>query len=187
MSDAAADTPHPEPASEAAVDTPHTEPMSEAAADISHTEPMSEAAADVSHTDPASEAAADLSLPGEMPVEASLPPGSPDNGPENSGGGFWGNILELLKSEYPVYAALNDSSKAQAELRENVLLIRTDDEFIAGSIINGSFTEPLKDAAFKALGREVAIRVESSSGNERAKRPDSLESLSRFGIVKFEK
>ena len=145
-----------------------------------------DSAADAPAPEPQSNESADMSLLSSIPGETGFSPEPQSDVSEKSDGGFWQDILELLKSEFAVYAALNDSSKVQAELRDNVLMIRTSDGFIAGSIRNGTFTEPLKEAAYKALGREVAIRVESVNGEEAARKPDSLESLSRFGIVKFE-
>jgi len=101
-------------------------------------------------------------------------------------GDFWPAILELLKSDPPVYALLSDSSKIQAELQSNILIISAGDIFTVSSIESKMFLEPLKTAALKALGREVAIRVQTVSGNGEARSGDKLGSLRKFNNVKFE-
>jgi DNA polymerase-3 subunit gamma/tau len=77
---------------------------------------------------------------------------------------FWSAILNQLKGNPPVYALLNDDAKVQAEFKDNMLIIRARDVFTAGSIEKKEFFRPLKDAAVKVFGREVAVRVETNVG-----------------------
>ena len=100
------------------------------------------------------------------------------------GGGFWEDILDILKSDDSVYALLGDSSNVEAELQGGSLIIRASSPFIVSTIASNMFSDPLKEAARKVLGRELVIRVEAGGGGE-SKR-DKLERLSAFDIVRFE-
>ena len=105
------------------------------------------------------------------------------NSPE---GGFWSEILELIKDDIAVYAQLSDSTKVQAELQDSVLILRASNPFTAFQIESDMFSEPLKDAAKKVLGREIIIRVESGGGSEVKDKREKLDRLSEFEIIQFE-
>jgi len=99
-------------------------------------------------------------------------------------GGFWLEILDLLRSDPSVHALLSDSSTVQARQNEGIIIVNVTDSFTA-SLIESEFSGPLKDAAGKVLGRDVVIRVETGGGYEKSNR-SKLESLNAFDIVKFE-
>jgi len=106
--------------------------------------------------------------------------------PEVPGGGFWADILVLLKDDVPVYALLSDSSSVQAELRDNLLIIKAGNPFTVSTIESKMFSDPLKEAALKVLGREVILRVETGGGTASEGKQDKLERLSTFDIIEFE-
>ena len=108
--------------------------------------------------------------------------------PPVGAGDFWSDILEILKSDIAVYAVLSNSSRVQAELRDNILILRTGEPSIASQIESKMFAEPLKKAASDVLGREVVIRAETDgkSNNISENKLDKLDQLSMFGIVKYE-
>jgi len=105
--------------------------------------------------------------------------------PEAKGGGFWADILDVLKGDVAVYALLGDSSNVQAELQGGVLIVRATSPFLVSTIESKMFSDPLREAARKVLGRELVIRVEAGGGGGESKR-ERLERLSAFDIVKFE-
>jgi len=100
--------------------------------------------------------------------------------------GFWSDILELLKSDISIYTQLSDSSKVQAELQNNVLVLRTNNPFTAIQIESKMFSDPVKEAAGKVLGREVLIRVEQGGNDNIEDKREKLERLSAFDIIQFE-
>jgi len=106
--------------------------------------------------------------------------------PDPQSGGFWQDILELLKSDVPVYALLSDSANVQAELRDNMLIVRAASPFTVNTIESKMFSVPLKEAAGKAIGREVIIRVETGGGAGNESKRERLERLSAFDIIHFE-
>ena len=67
-----------------------------------------------------------------------------------------------------------------------MLIIRAASPFTVNTIESKMFSGPLREAATKALGREVAIRVETGIGGNGENKRDKLERLSKFDIVKFE-
>jgi hypothetical protein len=81
-----------------------------------------------------------------------------------AGSDFWSDVLDMLKSNPPVHALLNDDTKVHVKHEENVLTIRAGDVFTAGSIEKKEFFEPLKSAVGKVLGHKVVVRVETSIG-----------------------
>ncbi|MCL2151957.1 MAG: DNA polymerase III subunit gamma/tau [Oscillospiraceae bacterium] len=125
------------------------------------------------------------------PIEQEVVPKTPvapiiQNNPEtDESKGFWLDILEILKEDLAVYTLLSDSENVHAELRAGTLTIRASNLFTVNTIESKMFSEPLKAAASKALGREIIIRVEAgSSGGE--SNWDKLERLSAFNVIKFE-
>ena len=98
---------------------------------------------------------------------------------------FWENILDLLRKEPSVRVLLNDSSQVQAVLRDKSLTVNFTDSYTADQIKHG-FSELIKDAAEKVLGRDVIISIEvvESVDSDEAKR-SKLDSLSAFDIVNF--
>jgi len=117
-----------------------------------------------------------------------LAPATPESStaPESSDIGFWGEILDLLKDNAPVYALLSDGVMVGAEHREGMLTVRVNNSFTAAQIESKMTSGPLKDAAEKILNREVVIRVETVSGIGEDAKHGKLERLSAFGNVNFE-
>ena len=117
-------------------------------------------------------------------------PGAPLSTPHtphsHESGGFWHDILDLLKDAPMIYAVLSNDARIQAELQEGVLLIRAADGFTVKQIESKMFSEPLSKAAGKVLGREVVIRAEIGGGSAAEDTSGKLDRLSDFGIVKFE-
>ena len=106
---------------------------------------------------------------------------------KQTSGGFWDEILELLKSEPPVHSVLCDQSKVLAQLRDGTIVIRAEDMFTVSQIGTDMFLKPLKDAAAKALGREAAILVELGSiDNVKKSNDDKLDPLRALSNVQFE-
>ena len=102
-------------------------------------------------------------------------------------GGFWNDILELLKDDPMLYALISNHARIQAELQDGTLLIRAGDEFTVSQIESKMFAEPLKKAAFEVIGREVIIKAVTGGGSYAENTRDKLNDLSAFDIVKFEK
>ena len=100
-------------------------------------------------------------------------------------GDFWQDILEHLKDDIPIHALLGDKSQVQAELQDNTLIVRAGSPFTVSTIESDMFSVPLKKAAYKALGRDVVIRVEINTAVEEA-RLEKLERLKAFDITTFE-
>ena len=111
------------------------------------------------------------------------PEPSADAAPAPSGD-FWPDILSHLEDEPSVHALLSDSSKVQVKLDGGVLIINMADTFNAG-MIESVFMAQLTEAAEKALGRKISVRVEAGLSNAEEDKRSKLESLSAFG-VKFE-
>jgi len=99
---------------------------------------------------------------------------------------FWHDILELLKSDVPVYALLSDGANVQAELRDGLLIVRATNLFTVSTIESKMFSEPLREAARKILGQEVVVRVEAGGGGIDDGKMEKLERLGKFDIFKFE-
>ena len=100
--------------------------------------------------------------------------------------GFWHSILELLRSDMSIYSLLSDSSRVQAELRDNNLVIRAGDSFTVSLIESKKFSDPLTDAARNILGGNTAILVEVGGGIADDNRLKKIDDLNKFGIVRFE-
>jgi DNA polymerase-3 subunit gamma/tau len=96
----------------------------------------------------------------------------------------WGDILGLLKDDGPIHALLSDSAKVRATLSDDALIISAGNKFVAATIETPSFSESLKDAARKTLGRDVVMRIETGGGEEN--RISKIDNLRAFDIVKFE-
>ena len=144
---------------------------------------------DISDIPGGSEVPSVSDVPGDTPVlpvpdkrEAQAPPPA---SPIESGADFWQDILHLLKDDAPVHALLGDKNKVQAELQDGSLIIRSGCPFTINSIESSTISGVLKEAARKTLGREVVLRVETSSGDEKL-RHDKLDRLKAFDNVKFE-
>ena len=102
-------------------------------------------------------------------------------------GGFWHDILELLKDDVPIYMLLSDSANIQAQQQDGTIIIHTGNAFTAEQVKSKMFSAPLKEAAEKVLGREIIIRVEAAgAGGDTPDKREKLEGLSAFGIVQFE-
>ena len=100
--------------------------------------------------------------------------------------GFWGKMLEVLKSERSLHVLLDDSSKVQARLQDKSLYVDVADAFVA-TLIRSEFLDLIKDAAKKILGRDVFVVVEEvdnvvSKDDKNAK----LENLSAFVSDNFD-
>jgi DNA polymerase-3 subunit gamma/tau len=100
-------------------------------------------------------------------------------------GDFWADTLAYLSDHPSVRALLNDSSKVQVKQDGNELVIGIADSFNA-DMIESEYMVFLKEAARKALGRDVVIRIETGIGDTEENKRSKLESLSAFGIVNFE-
>ena len=99
---------------------------------------------------------------------------------------FWQEVLELLRKDAAVYSLYSDSSRITAKESGGIITINTDDAFLINQINSKTYSEPLKEAAGKVLGRAVTVYVESSSNNDTAgSRLDRLKELQRFEIVNF--
>jgi len=122
------------------------------------------------------------------PADARVTDETPDSKlqPKASDGGVWADILELLKSDVPVHAFLSDSSRVRAEIKDGILEVCAGDQFTVNMIESGAFSEPLKTAAGKVVGREVIIRVKAGESKEDIIKNDKLDKLGKFGIVKYE-
>ena len=105
---------------------------------------------------------------------------------EKQGSDFWNNILERLKSDMSIYSLLSDSTKVQAELRDNVIIIRAGDVFTVSLIDSKKFSDPLKEAARNVIGPDTLTRVELGGGHTEENRTKKIDDLSRFGVVEFE-
>jgi len=101
-------------------------------------------------------------------------------------GGVWHDILAQLEDDAPIYMLLSDSTKIQADVHDGVLNINASNPFTVGQIESKMFSEPLREAANKVLGREVIIRVGTRNGSNEESKREKLDSLSAFGIVDFE-
>jgi len=123
---------------------------------------------------------------------------------------FWSGILAFIRSDPPVHALLSDNNKVQARHEGSTLTITVPDSFSA-NLIESEFSDLLREAAKKTLGRDVMIRVEigtttfrsevilpvskennnmivddEDETNEDIKKRAKLDSLSALGIVKYE-
>jgi len=110
---------------------------------------------------------------------------------------YWTDIINNLGDHPNVRALLSDSSKVRVRRDDDVLTINIADSFNAG-MIESEYLELLNEAAKKALGYDVTIRVEAGTGkfeedkrlsqNEQRAQSEhrSLDSLSAFDIVNFE-
>jgi chromosomal replication initiation ATPase DnaA len=72
-----------------------------------------------------------------------------------------------------------------AKQHEDTLIVNVTDFFTA-NLVESEFSGLIKEAARKALGRDVAIRVEVGGDNTEESKRGKLDSLSAFGIVNFE-
>ena len=104
----------------------------------------------------------------------------------NSDEVFWLSILDLLKRDISIYSLLSDSSKIQAERKDNTLIIRAGDMFTISLVESPRFADPLKDAAIKVIGENAVVRVEASGGYTDEKKTKKIDELDKFSIVKFE-
>ena len=133
---------------------------------------MDNTAMDKAETDNPEIRIPDSGLPQETPTAPEL--------------GFWHEVLELLKDNVPVYALISDSAKVQAQHQNGALIIRAGNPYTLAQIGSKMFSEPIKEAAAKVLGREVIIRTEAVEGADGISKREKLESLAAFGIVSFE-
>ena len=126
-----------------------------------------------------------VAVEGFQEVETELDPEPPALAGAVESSDYWADILSHLGNHPSVRALLSDSSKVQVKLDGDVLAINMSDSFTA-DMIESEYISQLKEAAEKALGRVVSIRVEKGGGNADESKRSKLENLSAFGIVNFE-
>ena len=106
--------------------------------------------------------------------------------PNSAEGDFWLNILELLKSDIPVYAALSNAGQIRAELLDDALVIRAVNPVTVVQLESKMFSVAIREAAEKALGREIVIRAELAESEGKAGQYEKLKQLSAFDVFKIE-
>jgi hypothetical protein len=110
----------------------------------------------------------------------------PDESPEErDGAGSWSETLRLLESEPSLYAVVCDRSKVSAEIQGDILFVRVGDIFTSNALNDDSNNALITAAAGKALGREVAVRVEVAENGVHEDQV-SFEELGAFDVVKIE-
>ena len=150
------------------------------AKDVSEKAPSEEVSAVASSSEPVAVTENDENTEESLPCNesgADEPSPCPD---------YWGGILGELKGEPSLRVLLNDSSKVQAGLNDNSLVINVTDSFVA-NMISSEFSGLIKDAARKVLGRDVLVNVEvvDSIGSEENKQ-SKLDSLSAFDVFSID-
>ena len=129
-------------------------------------------------------------VPEPEPESEPEPEPEPESEPEPElANDFWQEILKRLQKEKALYVILSDPDKAQAELRDGLIILNVKDIFSANTIGTKTNNDLIKSVAQQVLGREVIIRVETVAGNgEPGKRTTGIDNLiSAFGgIVKTE-
>ena len=81
-------------------------------------------------------------------------------------GGFWQDILDILKDDPAVYAVIGNKKRIRAEYRDGALNLQTGEQQVVDQMESRMFSEPLKDAAEKVLGQGVRINIELSPWEE---------------------
>nr|AGS53233.1 DNA polymerase III subunits gamma and tau [uncultured bacterium contig00102] len=88
-----------------------------------------------------------------------------DNDSEG-GPDFWTGILRILESDPALYAVVKDYSQVSAEMRGDILLLQAKDMFSGDLLGTDEHKKTIADAAYTALGRVVAVRVEVAGSDE---------------------
>ena len=137
---------------------------------------------------PESTSEPDVSIESEIefqPKSETEPKSEPDIDSESDD--FWAAILKQLENEPSLYAVVNSEDRVWAELNEGIIIVRADNQFTVNQLQMDMFLNPLKEAALKALGREVIIRIELGirDSNKETKK-DKLDFLRAFDNVQFE-
>lgn len=100
---------------------------------------------------------------------------------------FWQNILGELESEISVYALLSDSTEVNAQLQDNILVVRARSPFIVAQLESPSTSAIIGAAANKTLGRDVILSITQMEDAVADSKHDKLEKLvDKFDIVNFE-
>jgi len=107
--------------------------------------------------------------------------------PDSSETDFWDAVLNELKSDVPIYSLLSDCNEISAQLKDNTLIISARNPFTVAQIESKLFLDALKEAAAKALNRDMIIRTCAADSIVSESKHDKLEKLvDQFSIVNFE-
>jgi len=107
----------------------------------------------------------------ETPVSA-----EPDR---NTPGKAAADIFDLIKTEPSLNALLGESSKLYTENDDNLIIINVTDT-VTADMITASFSETIKEAIIKILGRDVPFNIEISIDDSKKNKEDKKESLLQF-------
>ena len=100
---------------------------------------------------------------------------------------FWNNILNELKDDIAVHSLLSDSNEIDAKLQDSTLTVSAKNPFTVAQIESKLFSDALKEAAFKTLGRDIIIRTCAADDVIVESKRSKLEELANnFSIVNFE-
>ena len=142
-------------------------------------------AQDVTSPEPVAEPVLTETAPAEsVPTDTASTDAAPTKQSADSAD-FWQDVLDLLKSDVPVYSLLRDKSNVSATLQGGTIVVTAGSPFTVNMIESKTFVDAIKNAARTVLGHDVALRVEAGGASEEDKR-GKLDSLSAFDIVKFE-
>jgi len=95
------------------------------------------------------------------------------------------DIFGLLKKEASLQALLGDNAEIVEDAGGGALTLMVGDSFSA-NMIKAEFTDIIKEAAKKVLGRDVVINVDVKEVSSDDSKRSKLESLIAFDIVQFE-
>jgi hypothetical protein len=99
----------------------------------------------------------------------------------------WQSILKQLEHDPSIYFSLNDESEISAVLKDNSLIVSARNPFSVVQIESGEFTNALKDAALKVLGKEILVKAVLDESEPGESKHDKLENLvNQFSNVNFE-
>ena len=100
---------------------------------------------------------------------------------------FWKNILSLTEPEIdiPPFTFLNDSNHCTAAVGSDALIITTRNDFAAQMINVPNVIAALQKSSERILGRSVAVKITAGT-LDTVPDMDKLDTLSRFGNIKFE-
>lgn len=154
-----------------------------ATSDVAHVDDGASTDTDISGDD--TSAGADI-VEDEATADADIV-GSVQFAQEPPNDDFWVAILNELKDDIAVYSLLSDHSEISADLQESTLTVSARNPFTVAQIESKLFSDALKDAASKALGREIIIHTRTISDIIVESKHDKLEKLANdFSIVNFE-
>jgi len=106
--------------------------------------------------------------PGPKPVIEAFEPADTDG---------WSAILKELEDDVSVHSLLSDSSEIFASLEGNILTISTGNPFTIVQLESAMFSDAIKTAAEKALGREIILKTATSDGKASDSANDKLDKL----------